>query len=145
MTDYSSESYEEYPVAHQESSESETITHIHQQRTVDQLILDIDENTDDALIEIEDNIAAFLECCRNTIPQIRDAGFVGQEVFRTLIYSAKEHNNIRFKEIAIALEQNSVDSITNRFNRSMYNSGTIDDETYKFIVKLKRDINALIQ
>lgn len=111
---------------------------------IDDIILRTNQNTDYAMTEITRDIKSFWACCIGTIPQIKAAGLSGREAFLALINSAKEHESEKMRNIAIALENNSIDSITNRFGSSRYHSGIIDDKTYVLLSNLRNDINAEI-
>lgn len=100
-----------------------------------------DDNTTNAIKEIKTNLEYFWYCCIDTIPEIKTAGLVNPEAFQALINCAKEHENVKFQQIAIALECNSVDSITADYNNDTYHSGIIDDETYSFLSNLRRCID----
>lgn len=99
-----------------------------------------ESDTEMALIEIHGNFTSFWDNCAYTIEQIKDAKLVGHQAFQALINSAKSHDNMQYQQIAIAMEQNCVDSITNHFRSSRYDTGTIDDQVYKYIIQLKTAI-----
>jgi hypothetical protein len=119
---------------------SEHTTNIHNIRSNVRNDENDPSDTEMALIEIQGDFTSFWDNCVYTIEQIREAKLVGHQAFQALIDSAKSHDNMQYQQIAIAMEQNCVDSITNHFRSSRYDTGTIDDQVYKYIIQLKTAI-----